>query len=367
VATSTKDLAVRRALTSLLALLALALLTAACESPEAGSQPTTASSPPAPTPTPAPTLTPGPSPEPSYPLTGAPVKDPGARDRPVLAVKVDNHRNARPQAGLDHADVVMVEPVENATRFIAMFHSQAPERVGPVRSARFVDAELLPGLHPALAFSGAAEPVLAELRSTAQLGLYREGSAGAWARDSARRAPHDLFAAPEPLFEAAAEDGLPAADQPWPVDDAVTSLDLDRGRAVTGAALSYPDAEQVDWQRAGERFLRAQNGVAHELADGTRVAADNVLIVRVPATADLAHPFDPIGSGELVLLRDGREFTGTWEKPSARANFRWLGPQGQPLRLARGTTWIELVPEDGSVTVRDATSDAGASGSGEGS
>ncbi|PSO51003.1 MAG: hypothetical protein BRC31_07025 [Actinobacteria bacterium QS_5_72_10] len=124
------------------------------------------------------------------------------------------------------------------------------------------------------------------------------------------------------------------------------------------------------WRRALQAKVDAgvdDAEIAVELADGTRVAADNVLIVRVPATADLAHPVDPIGSGELVLLRDGREFTGTWEKPSARANFRWLGPQGQPLRLARGTTWIELVPEDGSVTVRDATSDAGASGSGEGS
>lgn len=342
-----------RALIPLLSLLALVLLAAGCQSGEADSQADGDTS------STTGTADAEPTREPSYPLTGEPVTDPAVLERPVLAAKIDNSLNARPQVGLDHADVVMVEKVEAATRFIALFHSESPERVGPVRSARFVDAELLSGLHPALAFSGAAEPVLAELRDTPQLGLYREGSADAWTRDDARRAPHNLFLATEPLFEAAMEDGLPPAEEPWPYDDAVTSLDLSRGRRVTGAELSYPNADAVAWQWAGDEFLRSQGGVAHELADGARVAADNVLVVRVPSTGNRAHPFDPIGSGELTLLRDGRELTGTWEKPSATANFRWLGPQGEPLRLARGTTWIELVPGDGSVTMRNAGSGAG--------
>lgn len=296
-----------------------------------------------------------------YPLTGEPLEDEAALQRPVLAVKVDNHSRARPQHSLDRADVVMVEKVEGATRLIALFHSQQADTVGPVRSGRFVDAELLPSLRPAFAISGAAEPVLQELQQDLQ--LYGEGSAGAWERDASRPAPHNLFLATEPLFEAAAEDGLPPAEQPWPYDG---DFDLAGGGEVTGADMSYPRAGTVSWEWDGEQFVRAQDGGPHELADGSQVAADNVLIVRVPPTSDVTHPFDPIGSGELVLLRDGHELTGTWEKSAPTEHFRWLGPEGQPLPLAPGTSWIELVPENGSVTVHAAGgADAGEDTDGE--
>lgn len=293
----------------------------------------------------------------TYPLTGEPIEDDAAAQRPVLAVKVDNHPRARPQHNLDRADVVLVEKVEGTTRLIALFHSQQADKVGPVRSGRFVDGELLPSLRPAFAISGAAEPVLAELGQT-DLQLYGEGSAGAWDRDTSRPAPHNLFLATEPLFEAAQEDGVPAAEQPWPYAE---NLDAVSGSEVTGADMAYPKAESVRWKWEGDEFVRAQDGQPHEVADGDQVAADNVLIVRVTPTSDVTRPFESTGSGELVVLRDGRQFTGTWEKSSATENFRWLDSAGEPLPLAPGTTWIELVPDNGQVTVRGG-SDAGDGG-----
>lgn len=344
----------RRFLPMLLVAFALVLLAGACDAdsdPDPDAELGAEDNDPTPTTTPAAT----------YPLTGEPVEDDDALQRPVLAVKVDNHPRARPQHSLDRADVVMVEKVEGTTRLIALFHSQQADTVGPVRSGRFVDAELLPSLQPAFAISGAADPVLQELRQQ-DLQLYGEGSAGAWDRDASRPAPHNLFLATEPLFEKAADDGLPPAEQPWPYDD---DVDLSGGE-ITGADMSYPRAESVSWEWDGERFVRAQDGAPHELADGSQVGADNVLIARVPPTSDVTHPFDPIGSGELVLLRDGRELTGTWEKSAPTEHFRWLGPDGQPLPLAPGTAWIELVPENGSVTVHAAggadTGEAGEDG-----
>ncbi len=329
----------RRCLPVLLVAFALVLLAGACDTaPDPDQDADLGAQDDGPTPTPAAT----------YPLTGGPVEDEDALQRPVLAVKVDNHPRARPQQSLDRADVVMVEKVEGTTRLIALFHSQQADTVGPVRSGRFVDAELLPAFQPAFAISGAAEPVLEELQQDLQ--LYGEGSAGAWDRDASRPAPHNLFLATEPLFEEAADDGLPPAEQPWPYDE---DVDLSGGE-VTGADMSYPRAESVSWEWDGGRFVRAQDGAPHKLADGSQVSADNVLIVRVPPTDDVTHPFDPIGSGELVVLRDGHELTGTWEKSAPSEHFRWLGPDGQPLPLAPGTTWIELVPDNGSVTVQAA-------------
>lgn len=286
--------------------------------------------------------------EPTAPLTGLPVDDEAVLERPVLAVKVDNHPDARPQEGIDGADVVMVETVEGFTRFIALFQSTAPERVGPVRSGRFVDTDLLPAFEPAFAISGAAEPVLAQLQAS-DMELYGEGSAGAWTRESARPAPHNLFLATEAMFEAAADDGVPPATQPWPYDADATA-DAPGGE-VGDVELSYPDADSVSWAWDGEEFVRSQDGQPHELAGGEQVAADNVVIVRVPTTGDPTRPFDPVGSGELTVLRDGRELTGTWEKDSATAQFRWLDADGEPLPLAPGTSWIELVPSDGTVTI----------------
>jgi hypothetical protein len=345
----------RRAPTALVITFAFVLLAAGCE----GGNPEPAESP-EPTDTPTPTGTPTPVAEEGYPLTGEPVEDEDVLERPILAVKVDNHPRARPQAGLARADVVMVEPVEGTTRFVALFHSRQADRVGPVRSGRFVDGELLPSLQPAFAISGAAEVVLADLRER-RLELYGEGQTDAWTRDTNRRSPHNLFLATEPLFEGAAEDGAPAATQPWPYDDAVNELDLERGREVEGAELDYPDRESVGWEWDGDRFVRSQDGSAHEAEGSGRVGARNVLILRVPATGDRTRPIDPIGSGELVLLRDGREFTGTWEKEGDTAHFRWLDEAGDPLRLAVGRTWIELMPDTGSVSVRPAAA-AGAEG-----
>lgn len=303
--------------------------------------------------------TPTPEPEePTYPLTGEPVDDESDLERPVLAVKIDNHPRARPQDDLGDADVVMVEKVEGTTRFVSLFHSASPDHVGPVRSGRFVDGDLLPPFQPAFAISGAADVVLSELNAV--LDLYGEGSADAWTRDGSRPKPHNLFLDTEPLFDAAADDGLPPAEQPWTFA-AGEDADLSGGREVTTAELSYRDAEEVRWQWEGGEFVRSQDGQAHRLADETQVAADNVIIVRAPATGDLTRPFDPIGSGELVLLRDGEEHTGTWEKGSSDDHFRWLGDDGESLPLAPGRSWIELVPDDGSVTVE------GPAGAGDGS
>lgn len=343
----------RRCLPVLLVVFALVLLAGACDTdtaPDVGSDAEDDVDDPAPTTTPVA----------GYPLTGEPLEDEDALQRPVLAVKVDNHSRARPQHSLDRADVVMVEKVEGTTRLIALFHSQQADTVGPVRSGRFVDAELLPSFRPAFAISGAAEPVLEELEQQ-DLQLYGEGSAGAWERDASRPAPHNLFLATEPLFEAAVDDGRPAAEQPWPYDG---DFDLAGGSEVTGADMSYPRAESVGWEWDDGQFVRSQDGAPHELADGSQVSADNVLIARVPPTSDVTHPFDPIGSGELVLLRDGHELTGTWEKSAPTEHFRWLGPDGQPLPLTPGTTWIELVPENGSVTVHAAGDAAGEDGDG---
>lgn len=321
--------------------------------PQAARTPSSSPTPtPSPNPTPTPTPTPNPDPQPGveggYPLTGLPADDEDALARPVLAAKIDNAPGARPQTGLREADVVMVELVEGATRFVALFHSTDPGRFGPVRSGRFVDAELLPPFEPVMALSGAARPVLAELRA-AGLALHGEGSAGAWARDRSRPAPHNLYARAAPLWRSGQQKGLPPAEAAWHYDS-----DEPKGATVAETArLRYPRATSVTWQfhHKSGRWRRRQDGAPHVDAGGKQIDADNVVIVEVPATRNVTRPFNPVAAGDLTVLRSRRQVDGTWHKPDATKHFRWRDRRGDPLPLTPGRTWIELVPSTGSISV----------------
>jgi hypothetical protein len=118
-------------------------------------------------------------------------------------------------------------------------------------------------------------------------------------------------------------------------------------------AWRYPGATGVVWRWDGRRYrwVRSQEGRAQRTVDGTRVRADNVVVLRVPEGPNHTRPVRVVGSGELVLLRDGRRLSGTWHKPSRGAHFTWRDEDGEPLPLRPGTTWIELVREDAPVTV----------------
>lgn len=152
----------------------------------------------APAPAPPPSAPPPPAPPPpSAPLTGTPLP-PALLDvlaRPVLAVKIDNARAARPQSGLDRADVVVTELVEGGlTRFLALYQSADAGVVGPVRSGRDLDALLLPAFHPLLAMSGAAGPTQAVLDAAGLPSFSEHRDPGAFSRSPARRAPHNFYA-----------------------------------------------------------------------------------------------------------------------------------------------------------------------------
>src|SRR4051812_38241141 len=144
---------------------------------------------------------------PTAPLTGLRVADDGILYRPAVAVKVDNldapRESAVPQTGLPSADIVFEEIVEgNITRFVALFHSHMPGRVGPVRSARTSDTDILPMFGKTLlAWSGANAGVSARVRSTPGiLDVGYDVASGSYERDHSRPAPHNLYVHADQLW-----------------------------------------------------------------------------------------------------------------------------------------------------------------------
>lgn len=293
-----------------------------------------------------------PEPAGGAPLTGLPLDEAEAEEvaeRPVVAVKVDNAPAARPQEGLGEAEIVFVEPVEGGlTRFVALYHAAHPERVGPVRSAREADAELLPTFDPVFGYSGAAPPVLAELEA-AEMALREEGQpADAWGRDPSRQAPHNLFAVPAKLPSDLS--GPSPAERPWPISEPGPD---ESGEDVDEVTLCYSAAAEVGWAWDGERgaWVRTQDSEPHVAASGERVAAANVVVAQVDVaeggrTDAAGNPVVDMtleGAGPALVLSGGRAVEARWER-EAGGQYAWTTADGEPLPLAPGRTWVELVP-----------------------
>jgi hypothetical protein len=311
----------------------------------------------------APITTTEPETGPVAPLTGLRVEDGALLERPPLAVKIDNldtaGETAVPQTGLLRTDIVWEEIVEgDITRLVAVFHSQQPGKVGPIRSARTTDVNLLPQLgRPLLAWSGGNAGVTAAVASSPSIvDVGWNAMPGSYARDSSRRAPHNLYAQGDELW-AGAPDGLPAPtplfgyrtdDQPNPpTAQRSPGVDLRWG----GGAASAP----VTWRWDAERkaYLRTQRGQPHRDSDGTQLSAQNVVVLVTEYGQSAADSRSPealtVGSGEMFAFTNGTVVYGRWDRPDVNAPATLRDQDGQPVLLTPGQTWIEL-PRAGGTT-----------------
>ena len=333
----------------LCALAVLALLVGGCTKKE---EPVAASPSPV-----EPSESPSPEPPPPVaPLTGEELDE--QFERPVLAVKIDNASAALPPDGIEDADIVFEEEVEGGiTRFLALFHSKDPEEIGPVRSGREADVDLLPQFKPVLALSGAARQVEKMFRD-ADITFFQEGEADdAFYRVPDRVAPHNLFADTEKLW-AAGED-LPLPEEPVFEFDTSTPSD---GKKAAQARMVFSNFADATWTYNGskERWERDQNGSPHTTADDKTIAADNIVIMRVQSRQgnrkdSAGNPtveLDVVGKGQAVVLRDGESFKAKWSKDSPEEPLEFRTRDGDPLPLRPGQTWIEILPVGDKLELR---------------
>jgi hypothetical protein len=281
------------------------------------------------------------------PFTGEPVTSLG----PVLAVKIDNIVTARPQTGLSQADIVYVLPVEGGlSRFCAVFSSHFPPVIGPVRSARDDDLQLLRQFdRPAFAYSGAQPQLLPVVERARIVDLY-DGLVGGYYRDSSRVAPYNLYARTRQLL-AEAHGASTAHDIGFRFGPAPA------GGAVTAAkSVSYPAASfTFRWSPRRGRWLvwmdgaRATSGPAAGGAGGGQLGAATVVIqyTRVGSSrfrewggpAPYAYS---TGSGRAVVLRDGKSWQADWSRPHGSDGTTFTTSSGQRMTFARGPVWVVL-------------------------
>ncbi len=293
------------------------------------------------------------------PLTGLGIADPAAIERRVIAVKIDNHRRARPQSGLQTAEVVIELLVESGiTRFIALFHSVDTSYVGPIRSVRPTDPTLLKPLGAPIQISGGQRWIRSLVD---RAGVEIMGSvAGSTFRIGTRSAPHNLYgdtaeirnradgrgysdAAPSPMFEF----GRPTATT----------------EEATEILFGWSRAAKVRWIYDGEAYLRFQGDTPHGWVDGAgnggQIAFDVLVVLAArPYTASppagvsgsSVPAFDTVGIGKALAFFSGGVVEGTWSRDSIEEPFALSLANGPQMVLPAGRMWVSLFPADRSVT-----------------
>jgi hypothetical protein len=263
--------------------------------------------------------------------------------RRELIFKIDNVAQARPPTGLAKADLVYLLPVDGGlSRIFAVFSSRIPPVVGPVRSARQEDIELLRQFdRPAFAFSGAQPHLLPVVEHARIVNLYAGITAG-YFRDRSRVEPYNLFARTKELLAQAPHASL-ARDIGFRFGQPPAG-----GTPTHSYSVSYPAAAfTFRWSPTGRRWLVWMDGKAAAAAEGGQLGGPTVVVqyVRVSTSVfrelGIRPPFaNTVGSGSAVVLRDGRAYHVRWSRPTAADGTVFTLPSGRAMPFARGQVWI---------------------------
>lgn len=288
------------------------------------------------------------------PLTGAPAADESILNRPALVVKIDNHPQARPQWGLNQADLVFEENVEQLTRFAAVFHSQGSDPVGPIRSGRIQDINLLGSLnHPLLAWSGGNQQVTSAIRKSWLVDLSHSvaNEKGGYRRESSRNAPHNLLAETTKLWSLAPADAKPPLPQfeYRKSDEAVTTA----SKPAAAVKISMDGVDVMwEWNPDLLTFVRSQDNKPHVDMQDVRVNAQNVVVISVVYSKSGSSPVaKSVGSGEVWIYTAGVLVQGTWERPDPEMPFIYKDINGEIIKLTPGRTWIEVIRPKSAVNI----------------
>ena len=300
-----------------------------------------------------------------WPLTGM-SSGGAATDKSILIAKIDNTANARPQIGLDHADMVIEVLVEGGVpRLLAFFQSDIPSELGPVRSAREVDPKLVAPFGALMAHSGGQAPVVVALRQVTGDVSHPTMGSTAYFREPSRPGTYDLILRTADVLgldapEAPSHGWLSFGEAPEISDDVSPALSVTVAQS-SAHVLNYRYSETDDGylrfigetphRALGAEETYANRNTAVEGANPQIVAA-NVIVVYVPvidtgrkdAAGSAVPDYDVLGSGVAVVFRDGVAIEGRWERSPATDFFRFVDSDGNEIPLAAGPTWIQLTP-----------------------
>ncbi|MGA2530688.1 MAG: DUF3048 domain-containing protein [Acidimicrobiales bacterium] len=295
------------------------------------------------------------------PLTGVPAPSGKVPQRPALAVKVGNDPNSRPQSGLDDADIVYEEMAEGGiTRYMAVFQCQSAPLIGPIRSVRWDDWNMLQQYgHAILAYSGGIDPWMQVAASLPFIynangsiyptanGFYRYSSSAPPANQGP---PYNYYASTASLWKL-----FPKVTKPPPQLFKFSKAVPAGSTPLASASVDFSGTSPVVWRWSAtiHKWLRYYDTSPDTDPSGHQFQATDVIIQIVPTSLG---PYSEsgadspdveshmIGTGKAYVLRNGMIEKGTWTRSGPYSITKFTFPNGKPMRLYPGNIWYELVP-----------------------
>ena len=289
------------------------------------------------------------------------------RPRRVIAFKIDNNINARPQSGLQEADAVHEILVEGGmTRFLAFFYDNTSKYLGPIRSARPTDPTVVRPYGGTLVVSGATAGLIPSIR---ELGVpvLEEQNSPVMFRISNRKAPHNLYADTELVRERIEERGFYFL-QPGP--GPLYPFGLNQNNWVKGAdrvTVKYSEFTTVIWKLDGEKYSRFiidkysenKEAVAHNFIsqDGNYtdiLQTETIVVLQGPIYKDQATTLPSVltvGVGNAYVFNNDRYIQGTWRRGDINEPFVLTDLNGDDIQVPPSTQWVHILPNEGEILI----------------
>ncbi|WP_062313903.1 DUF3048 domain-containing protein [Demequina rhizosphaerae] len=293
----------------------------------------------------------------AWPLTGLDASDATTAElsRPALSIKIENSAAARPQENLDKADVVFEEYVEaGISRLIAVYQSDMPESVGPIRSMRPMDRNIMGSVGGPLIFSGAQPRFVSATLSSGQDIITQDVGDYGFFRTTDKSAPHNLHGYLASFLEQTDAD---APERQWeiayPASEATAQLEGTKATEIDIYMSGYSQPSWT-WDRTDQVWKRYESGVKHVTTDGTQLSATNVVMLWVTVQYTSSDGGSSVPetlvagrSGEGYVVTGNRTIPIEWSKKGQYDPFVLTTKDGDDVALAAGQTWFELIPNAG--------------------
>lgn len=314
---------------------------------------------------PAPIVSQEPEPEPELPpepiysrVSGRELASADINNRPIYAVQIENSPEARPQSGLDDADIIYEAIAEGGiTRFNAVYHDKIPQNIGPIRSLRPYYIDWFLPYDAAIVHAGGSPQALSDVRS---LGLkdLDDGCptrGGEFMRRITEKwAPHNCYSTGQQILDTMTRRGYKST----------FTSGLSR---TDGVALATPTATKINlnvssqlysveyrYNSATNTYDRVMGGKAHSDPENKKQLSPDVVVV--PIVGKSIHPnrvhtvYNTIGSGKVYVFQNGGAVEGTWSKQSRSSQWELKDADGNIIELNRGQTWFTIVESAGRVS-----------------
>jgi len=294
------------------------------------------------------------APKPKYysPLTGEEVADEKARTKPVTAIMLENSPSARPQSGLKDAEIVYEAVAEGGiTRFLALYQQHQPDLIGPVRSLRMYYLNWATPYDASIAHIGGSYNALKKVRSGGYRDIDQFFNSKYYWRATDRYAPHNVYTSFSKLnqlnalkgYTSSRPVGFERADDSKAITKDATTINLKISGPLYNSSYQYDPATKL--------YARSEGGAPHLDREAGQIMAKVIIALRVDMSKVMEDGYreniTTTGSGNVIIFQNGHAISGTWSKISDSAQLTFTDANGQPIALARGTTWISAIPNSG--------------------